>query len=212
MNFQKRTARSRSAAAESSARTTSTVTSPANPVARFALVGEAISFAARAHRHQVRKDGLTPYVAHPFRACMVVRQVFGIDDPVVLAAAVLHDTIEDTTTDYDDLLGRFGAEVADCVAAMSKDTRRPEAEREAAYLRQLLAGDWRVAVCKLADGYDNLSDFAALSPAGRAKQLSNVAEYLDALRPRVPPQARGAFEIVDAAVSSLRASTQENSQ
>ena len=55
----------------------------------FALVAEAVSFAARAHRHQVRKDGQTPYAAHPFRACLVVRQVFGIDDPVALAAAVL---------------------------------------------------------------------------------------------------------------------------
>lgn len=170
----------------------------------FALVAEAVSFAARAHRHQVRKDGQTPYAAHPFRACLVVRHVFGIDDPVALAAAVLHDTIEDTTTDYDDLVGRFGAEVADCVAALSKDTRLPEAEREAAYLRQVLAGGWRVAVCKLADGYDNLSDFGVLTPAGRAKQLGKVSEYLDALRPAVPPEARAAFAIVEASVASLR--------
>jgi (p)ppGpp synthase/HD superfamily hydrolase len=173
----------------------------------FTLIGEAVSFAARAHRHQLRKDGQTPYAAHPFRVCLIARQVFGIDDPIVLAAAVLHDTIEDTTTDYDDLLSRFGAEVADCVAAMSKDTRRPEVEREAAYLRQLLAGDWRVVVCKLADGYDNLSDIAALPPAGRAKQLGKTSEYLDALRPCVPTEARGAFEIVDALVTSLRASS-----
>jgi len=170
----------------------------------FARVAEAVSFAARAHRHQLRKDGHTPYAAHPFRVCLVVRHVFGIDDPVVLAAALLHDTIEDTTTDYDDLVGRFGAEVADCVAALSKDTRLPEAEREAAYLRQVLAGDWRVAVCKLADGYDNLSDFRVLSPAGQAKQLGKVSEYLDALRPAVPPEARPAFGIVEALVSSLR--------
>jgi guanosine-3',5'-bis(diphosphate) 3'-pyrophosphohydrolase len=77
-----------------------------NPFARSSLLAEAISFAARAHRHQIRKDGLTPYVAHPFRACMTVRDVFGIEDPVVLAATVLHDTIEDTTTDYDDLAER----------------------------------------------------------------------------------------------------------
>ena len=174
----------------------------------FALIGQAISFAARAHRHQLRKDRETPYVAHPVRVCLVVRHVFGIDDPVVLAAAVLHDTIEDTTTDYDDLIGRFGAEVAGCVAAMSKDTRLPEAEREAAYLDRLVSGDWRVAVCKLADGYDNLSDFAALSPAARAKQVGNVSEYLDAVRPRVPAEARRAFEIVDAAVASLRAAVE----
>ena len=171
---------------------------------RFSLVAAAVSFAARAHRHQVRKDNQTPYVAHPFRACLIVSHVFGIGDPTVLAAAVLHDTIEDTTADYDDLVERFGRGVADCVAAMSKDTRMPEDQREAAYLAQLLAGDWRVAVCKLADGYDNLSDFASLTPSGRAKQLAKMLEYLDALRPRVPLEARRAFEIVDAMASSLR--------
>ena len=172
----------------------------------FELIGEAISFAARAHRHQLRKDGQTPYAAHPFRACMVARHVFGVDDPVVLAAALLHDTIEDTTTDYDDLVEHFGTDVADCVAAMTKDTRQPEAEREAAYLRQLLAGDWRVALCKLADSYANLSDFSALSTSGKLKQLGKTAEYLEGLRPNVPPEARQAFEIMENVVSRLRES------
>ena len=182
-------------------------TDKCDPFAQTALVAKAISFAARAHRHQVRKDGLTPYVAHPFRVCMTVRHVFGIEDAVVLAAAVLHDTIEDTTTDYDDLVGEFGAEVANCVAALSKDTRRPEAEREAAYLQQLLAGDWRVAICKLADGYDNISDFDALSAAGRAKQLGKTSEYLNALRPMIPAEAQRAFEIVDATIRVALEST-----
>ena len=76
------------------------------------LLFEAASFAARAHRHQVRKDGQTPYAAHPFRVCLVVQYVFRIDDPKVLTTALLHDTIEDTTTDYDDIAERFGADVA----------------------------------------------------------------------------------------------------
>jgi guanosine-3',5'-bis(diphosphate) 3'-pyrophosphohydrolase len=168
------------------------------------LIGEAIAFAARAHRHQLRKDGLTPYAAHPFRVCFVVRHLFGIDDAATLTAAVLHDTIEDTTTDYDDLIERFGSVVADCVATLTKDMRLREPEREAAYLQQLIAGDWRVAVCKLADGYDNLSDFAALTPAGRERQLRKTTEYLEALRPNVPAEARRAFEMVDALVASLR--------
>ena len=75
----------------------------------------AASFAARAHAGQVRKDGVTPYFAHPVRVAMIVREVFGCDDEVALAAAFLHDTIEDTRTDYDDLLGAFGPRVADCV-------------------------------------------------------------------------------------------------
>lgn len=168
------------------------------------LLGEAIAFASRAHRGQLRKDGETPYASHPMRVCLVVRHVFGIDDEVTLATAMLHDTIEDTTTDYDDLVEHFGPDVADRVAMLSKDTRMPEADREDAYLRGLLGGDWRVAVCKLADGYDNLSDCRSLSTEGRARQVRTVSRYLDALRPSVPEEARQAFEIVDREVALLK--------
>ena len=84
-----------------------------------AIVFEAAAFAARAHQHQLRKDGRTPYVSHPFRVCLVVRHLFGIDDPRIHAAALLHDTIEDTTTDYDDIVERFGPDVAGWVAAVT---------------------------------------------------------------------------------------------
>jgi (p)ppGpp synthase/HD superfamily hydrolase len=50
---------------------------------------------------------------------LTVRQVFGVDDEVALAAALLHDTIEDATTDYDDLIEAFGREVAEAVAALT---------------------------------------------------------------------------------------------
>src|SRR6516225_8090826 len=84
----------------------------------------AIAFAARAHRGQTRKDGKTPYASHVFRVCLVLRDVFNIDDRPALTAAVLHDTIEDTTTDFDDLAETFGEEVAEWVAMLSKDKRR----------------------------------------------------------------------------------------
>jgi guanosine-3',5'-bis(diphosphate) 3'-pyrophosphohydrolase len=170
------------------------VTPPADPTA---LLFEAVSFAARAHRHQVRKDRETPYAAHPFRVCLVARHVFGVEDPRVLTAAVLHDTIEDTTTDYDDLLERFGPDVAGWVAALTKDMRMEEGPREAEYLRALAAGGWPVAVCKLADIYDNLADVRCLTPASQARAVRRATAYLDALRPNLPPEARRAFEIVE---------------
>jgi (p)ppGpp synthase/HD superfamily hydrolase len=127
----------------------------------------AASFAARAHRHQTRKDDSTPYFAHPVRVALTVRDVFGCGDPVCLAAALLHDTIEDTTTDYDDLAERFGREVADVVAAVTKNAALPEAEREAAYDAGLARADWRARLIKLADVYDNFCD--AVEHHGRGK-------------------------------------------
>ena len=55
---------------------------------------QAASFAARAHHGQMRRDGKTPYVAHPLRVAMTVRHVFGCEDEVCLAAAMLHGLIQ----------------------------------------------------------------------------------------------------------------------
>ncbi|HWA97696.1 MAG TPA: HD domain-containing protein [Pirellulales bacterium] len=118
---------------------------------------DAIAFAARAHAGQLRKDGETPYVAHVYRVMMTVRHVFGCDDEVALCAAALHDTIEDTTTDYDNLLD-FGPEVAGAVAALTKDARLPEDERENKYDEVIRAASWQTKLVKLADVYDNLND------------------------------------------------------
>jgi len=153
---------------------------------------EAISFAARAHDGQLRKDNRTPYVAHVFRVGLVVRHVFGLDDDRALMAALLHDTIEDTRTDYDDLLrllGGVGHPVADWVAALSKDKRREEADREAAYLAALAAAPWQVKVCKLGDLFDNLLDSRHLSDEQRQRSLARAHEALAVLREASFPEA-----------------------
>ena len=73
------------------------------------------------------------------RVALTIACVFGFQDQEILAAALLHDTIEDTDTDYDDILNAFGKNVADYVAAMTKDMRMIEPVREIAYDQQLAA-------------------------------------------------------------------------
>jgi len=138
-----------------------TAASTNRPCPSMNLWQRAASFAARAHRGHLRRDGRTPYFAHPFRVAMLVRDVFGERDPVCLAAAMLHDTIEDTTTDYDDILAEFGVEVADIVTALTKDKRLREDIREKAYDEQLHRAGWRAKLIKLADVMDNWSDWAS---------------------------------------------------
>ena len=115
------------------------------------LVSRAISFAQRAHHGQLRKDRVTPYAAHPMRVLMLMMRVFKVADPEVLAAAALHDTIEDTTTDRDDLIAAFGERVASYVAELSKDKRVPEAERENRYFDGLAGAPLEVKLLKLGD-------------------------------------------------------------
>jgi guanosine-3',5'-bis(diphosphate) 3'-pyrophosphohydrolase len=175
------------------------------PISINELPFEAAGFAARAHRHQTRKDGHTPYVSHVFRVCLVVRHVFGFDDPRMLAAALLHDTIEDTATDCDDIIERFGPEVGAWVAALTKDMRLPHDEREAAYAKALGEAAWEVKVLKLADIYDNLTDSHHLSPTARRKAASKSHFYLDAVREGLPEKAQCALRLVEQRLAELQA-------
>jgi (p)ppGpp synthase/HD superfamily hydrolase len=170
---------------------------------RYRSLLDAAGFAARAHQGQKRKDERTPYVSHVFRVCLIVRDVFEIDDARTLTTALLHDTIEDTTTDYDELAARFGPEVADWVALLSKDKRRPEEEREKAYLEQLARAPWQVQACKLADIFDNLMDAAGLSPEQRAKSLRRARAYLTSLGSTISPALKRAHALVSQLVLEL---------
>ena len=165
----------------------------------------AVAFAARAHQGQFRKDNKTPYVSHVMRVCLVVRHVFGFDDPDMLTAALLHDTIEDTTTDRDDIDQEFGPTVGKWVAALTKNATLPFEEREAEYCARLAAADWQVKVCKLADIYDNVGDCRHFSPNGRRNTAKKSHRYLDALRPTLPANALPALQLVEARLAELEA-------
>jgi guanosine-3',5'-bis(diphosphate) 3'-pyrophosphohydrolase len=172
----------------------------------FAKLLQAVAFAARAHRGQLRKDGETPYVSHVFRVCLTLRHVFGVADVPVLTAAVLHDTIEDTTTDYDEIEEHFGAEVAGWVAALSKDKTLPEPERERRYREKLARSPWQVKVCKLADIHDNLRDAPTRRAKGTGKTFQRSREYLEALNaPDLPDVARRPWDTVHALLLEMEA-------
>jgi guanosine-3',5'-bis(diphosphate) 3'-pyrophosphohydrolase len=156
----------------------------------------AAAFAARAHAAQLRKDGKTPYVAHVFRVALTVRDVFDCNDQTALCTALLHDTIEDTATDYDDIESRFGTEVADCVAAMTKNMLLREDARESDYDARLAKAPWQARLVKLADVYDNSHDMTnvmhAARPIERCERALALSEQ-DADRPGFK-RARAAVE------------------
>ena len=118
----------------------------------------AAAFASRKHDGQTRADGVTPYFSHVSRVAFILSYVFGVTDPEVLTAAFLHDTVEDTATDYDELAEQFGERVADYVIALTKNAMLPKKEREDEYAARLIAAPEPVKIAKLADLFDNLSD------------------------------------------------------
>jgi (p)ppGpp synthase/HD superfamily hydrolase len=157
---------------------------------------EAVSFAGRAHQGQIRKDGRTPYAAHVFRVGLILAHVFAIKDARILTAAFLHDTVEDTTTDFDDLEEKWDAEIAGWVALLSKDKRLAYDEREENYCRALAAAPWQVQVCKLADLFDNILDMVTAPPQRQLTDLHKKRRYLDALRSDLKPEAAEAWRLV----------------
>ncbi|WP_404469432.1 HD domain-containing protein [Sutcliffiella horikoshii] len=85
------------------------------------IVEKAIIFAAEAHKHQTRKGTEIPYITHPFAVGMML-QGAGCSEEVV-AAGILHDTLEDTEATYDSLVKEFGGRVADLVVAASENDK-----------------------------------------------------------------------------------------
>lgn len=164
-----------------------------SPIGFDDAVMDAATYAARVHAGQVRKDGSTPYVAHVYRVALRVGG-FGCDQPEALAAALLHDTIEDCDTDYDDLHALFGQTVADWVALLSKDARKPEPQREKEYYSTLATAPWQVRLIKLADCCDNLADALRGPTSGKTKPIVHAHHALNTLGPfdTPPPLAAAA--------------------
>src|SRR5258706_12779980 len=97
----------------------------------LALLLKALSFAARKHRDQRRKDAeASPYINHPIALADVLVNEGGVTDVEVLAAALLHDTVEDTATTPEELQRAFGARVARIVADVTDDKALPKAARK----------------------------------------------------------------------------------
>src|SRR5712691_5785724 len=94
------------------------------------LIG-ALAFAAEKHRNQRRKDvEASPYINHPIALTKILAIECGVEDGLVLCAAVLHDTIEDTETTYDELVEQFGYEIADVVREVTDNKSLLKAERK----------------------------------------------------------------------------------
>lgn len=85
------------------------------------LTNKAIIFATKAHEGQYRKGTDIPYITHPFAVGMLLLEANCKEE--VIAAGILHDTLEDTKTFYEDLFEQFGERVADLVLAASEENK-----------------------------------------------------------------------------------------
>lgn len=124
------------------------------------ILDKAIKFATDAHKGQFRKHTDTPYILHPLEAAAIVGTMTSDDE--VIAAAVLHDVIEDTETDIETVENLFGKRIAEFVSAESEDKRedRPAAEtwkiRKEEALEHLRTAPTEVKMITLGDKLSNM--------------------------------------------------------
>ena len=121
------------------------------------IVLHAFRFAAFKHRQQTLADGITPYFAHVVRVNWVLRDLFHIKDTPTIIAAILHDVVEDTDTDIEEIEELFGKTIAQYVDLLTKNQALPKRQRDHEYDEKLVSAPETVQIAKLADIYDNLS-------------------------------------------------------
>jgi len=139
---------------------------------------DAVAFAADKHRDQRRKDHrASPYINHPIALAHVLAFEANVDDDEVLAAAILHDTLEDTATTIEELAGRFGARIAHVVAEVTDDKSLPKARRKALQVEHAAQLSGKAKLVKLADKICNLRDMAVSPP--KDWDLARRREYFD---------------------------------
>jgi len=159
------------------------------PDAALTLVLRAVEFAARKHRDQRRKDvHASPYINHPIALAAVLSRVGGVRRPVVLAAALLHDALEDTRTTPAELRRHFGDRVAAIVREVTDDKRLPKARRKTLQIEHAASLSQEARLVKLADRICNLTDILETPPKGWP--IGRRREYFDWSR-QVIDQIRG---------------------
>lgn len=147
------------------------------------LVERAYAFAEKAHQGQLRLSG-EDFIEHPVAVATILAELEG--DAQTLAAALLHDVVEDTAVKIEEVRSEFGEEIAKLVDGVTKLSRiefHSRVEEQVQNLRKMflaMAEDWRVVVIRLADRLHNLR---TLEPLSAEKRKRTAEETLDIYAP-----------------------------
>ena len=177
-----------------------------NPSANFTQIRAAYEFAAKAHEGQNRKDG-SPFVTHPLAVAQIVAEELHLDSESIMAA-LLHDTIEDTTATHAEVAQMFSTTVADLVEGVSKLTRvqfTSKAQEQMENLRKMLLAmskDIRVILVKTADRLHNMRTMEYQTPAKQKQKSFETMEIYAPIAHRLGMQ-RMKWELEDLSLKYL---------
>lgn len=159
---------------------------------------QAAHFAAVRHRDQKRKGELgEPYINHLLEVCHLLVGV-GMEDEITLAAAVLHDTVEDAVVHFSELQSRFGDEVTALVRELTDDMRLHSDERKRLEVAHASTMSAAAQAIKVADKLSNVRAILTTPPTGwsveRRREYCEFAKRLVAHCDQAPPALIKHFE------------------
>lgn len=139
---------------------------------------ETVNFAATKHRRQRRKDeDATPYINHPIGVARILTHEANIYDIATLQAAILHDTVEDTDTTFEEIERHFGSKVRSIVEEVTDDKSLPKQVRKQLQIEHAPGCSREAKLVKLADKLYNLRDLQRCTPVGWSR--NRVQEYFE---------------------------------
>ena len=143
-----------------------------------ALVTRAADFAARRHSGQVRKGAARePYLNHLAEVAALLAETAEEPDAWLVAAGWLHDTVEDTATEREELAEHFGEEIAALVAEVTDDKSLPKAERKRLQIETAAQKSPRARALKIADKISNIRSLMVSPPDNWERD--RLIDYVD---------------------------------
>lgn len=162
---------------------------------------DAVRYAAQKHASQRRKAAnakVVPYIVHPLEAAQILAEV-GVTDEDVLIAAVLHDTLEDTSATENDLRFKYGERVLGIVKEITDDKELPKPKRKELQITQAPQKSYAAKLVKCADKTSNMKDLVRNPPGwsieamrGYTNHARSVVKALNA-QGEIPPQLAAMF-------------------
>lgn len=154
----------------------------------FDLIDVAMNMATIAHNNQYRKGNNEPYIQHPIRVSNKIKEC-GIKDETCIIAALIHDVVEDSDFDLNDVRKNFGTDVARIVDLLTRDSSMTYNE----YINRLLSSnDPYVLLIKYYDANDNS---VMRFPDGSTKPMPKYIRLMEKLREAINQCGYGSFII-----------------
>ncbi|XP_046432501.1 guanosine-3',5'-bis(diphosphate) 3'-pyrophosphohydrolase MESH1 isoform X2 [Neodiprion fabricii] len=167
----------------------------------LSMVLKCANFAAEKHSNQRRKDAAeTPYINHPLGVANILANEGSVYDPIVILAALLHDTVEDTETSFEEIEKEFGETVRKVVAEVTDDKSLPKAERKRLQIENATSRSDRAKLVTLADKIYNLRDIQKSPPLGWSD--IRVREYFQWAK-KVVDNCRGTNSALENTLDSI---------